>query len=53
MHLQIKKLKVDLFTTPRQKSLPGPIIISEAETNYSSNPVKGKDYEKLFQNLLL
>ena len=32
---------------------PVPIIIPKAETKYSFPPVKRKDYENLFQNVLL
>ena len=32
---------------------PVPITTPKAETNYSFLPVKGEDYENLFQNVLL
>ena len=54
MDLQVKKLKVDISTTPGQTSLsPVPIITPKAETNYSFPPVKAEDYENLFQKVLL
>ena len=53
MEFQVKKLKVDISTTPRQILSPISIITLKAETNYSFLPVKGKDYENLFQNILL
>ena len=53
MDLQVKKLKVNISTTPRQNSLPDPDHYPKAETIYSFPPVKAKDYENLFQNVLL
>ena len=53
MDLSVKKLKVDISTTPRQTSLPGHYHHPKAETNYSFPPVKGEDYGNLFQNVLL
>ena len=48
MNLQVKKLKVDISTTPRQNSLSVPIITPKAETNNSCHPAKEEDYENLF-----
>ena len=49
-----KKLKVDISATTRQNSLPGPYqVLIKAETNWSFRPVKGEDYENLFENLYL
>ena len=53
MDLQVKKLKVDISATTRQNSLPGPYHHPKAETNWSFLPVKGEDYENLFQNVHL
>ena len=53
MDLQVKKLKIDISTTPRQNSLPGSYHHPKVETNYSFPAVKSKDYENLFQNVLL
>ena len=36
MDLQVKKLKVDITTTPRQNYLTGPYHHLNAEINYSS-----------------
>ena len=53
MHLEVKKLKEDLFTTPGRTLSLVPVITFLAETNYSFPPVKEEDYENLFQNVLL
>ena len=53
MDLQVKKLKVEISATTRQNSLPGPCHRPKAETNWSFCPVKGEDYENLFQNVYL
>ena len=44
MGLRLKKLKVDISTSPRQNSLPVPIISSKADTNNSFPPVKGEEF---------
>ena len=53
LHLQVKKLKVDLFTTPRQNSRPGPYHHPLGRNKLLIPPVKCDDYENLFQNVLL
>ena len=53
LHLQVKKLKVDLFTTPSQNSLPGPYHHPLGRDKLLIPPVKCDDYENLFQNVLL
>ena len=52
MDLQVKKLKVDISTTPRQNFLPSSYRHPEVEANYSFPAVKAEDYENLFQNVL-
>ena len=47
MELQVKKIKVDISTTPRQNYLHGPYHHPKAETDYSFPPVKGEDYENI------
>ena len=52
MDLQVKKLKVDISTTPWQNLSPVSIITPKT-AKLIFPPVKGEDYENLFQNVLL
>ena len=51
IELRVKKLKVDISTTPRQNYLHGPYYHpqgrAKADTDHSFSPVKGEDYENL------
>ena len=49
MHLQVKKLKVDIFITPRKNSLPGSYHHALGREKLLINQA----YENLFQNVLL
>ena len=55
MDLQVKKLKVDISTTPRQNSLPGPYHHPQVRDKLLIliPPVKWEDNQSLFQNVLL
>ena len=58
MHVQVKKIdiltfKVDIFTTPRQNSLPGPYHKALGRVKLLVPPDKREDNENLFQNVLL
>ena len=54
MDLQVKKLKVDISTTPIQNFLVGPNHHPQGRNKLLiPSPVKGEDYENLFQNVLL
>ena len=53
MEFQVKKLKVEISTTPRQNSLLGPYHYPQGRDKLFIPLVKGEDYENLFQNVLL
>ena len=53
MDLQFKKFKEDISAITRQNSLLGPYHRPKAETNWSFRPVKGEDFENLFQNVYI
>ena len=49
MDLQVKKLKVDLFTTPRQNSLPGTYHHSLGNENAHSLQLRGRTMKTYFK----
>ena len=51
-HLQVKHLKIDVSTTPRQNSPPSSYHHSQGRGKILTLPVKSEDYENLFQNVL-
>ena len=53
MDLQVKKLKVNIYITPRQNSLPCPYHFPQSIDKLLILPVNREDYENLFQNVLL
>ena len=52
-HLQVKKLKVDIFTPPRQNSLPAPDHHPKGRGKLLIPRRKGEDYKNLFRKALL
>ena len=53
MDLQVKNLKVNISTTPKQNNLPGPYYHPQGRYKLLIPPVEGEDYENLFQNVLI
>ena len=49
MDLQVKKLKVDISTTPRQKSPPSPIISPKEKVNYLFSQLRGRAMKTHFK----
>ena len=52
-NLQVKNLKIDVSTTPRQNSPPSSYHHPQDRDKILILPVKSEDYENLFQNVLL
>ena len=50
MDLQVKKLKAEISSTPRENSVTGPPIITlKAETNYSFPQLRERPKETYFE----
>ena len=53
MDLQVKKLKVDIYTTPKQNSLHGPYHLPQGRDKLLIPSVKGEDYDYCLKSMFL